>query len=252
MKKILLILFLSFSLIGCSSINLPSVKLPSVNLSSIELSTISPSDLQTDKILALGLSHDQNLVEARKITDSNISSAVIKELNNRILETESNLVEIENITKYAEMVKISDNNLKFFGSKISDIKSRNLIGKDETLDYFLVGLKDNNGSIQHKLNFSITYTADERRNYFSASYCDKWDGCDKESQMDVSLISLKASGCSSSSCDYNEIVEFSLSNDFLKENMEKGFSIDFNSKASKSNKITIPSSYLKGYLMVAN
>ncbi len=70
--------------------------------------------------------------------------------------------------------------------------------------------------------------------------------------MDVTLISLKASGCSSFDCDYNEIVEFDLSESFLKENMAKGFSIDFNSKASISNKITIPSSYLKGYLKVAN
>ena len=247
MKKILLVLSLSLGLIGCSSVNLPSV-----NLSSIELSAISPSDVQTDKILALGLSHDQNLVEARKIADSNIASAVIKELNNRILEAEYNRIDLENVLMYAEMVKVSDNNLKFVGPKISDTKSRNMIGKPENLDFFLLGLKDNNGSIQHALNLSITYTSDERRNYSSASYCDKWDGCDKENPMDISLISVKASCCIASDCNYNEIVEFTLSNDFLKENIEKGFSIGFNSKASISDKITIPSSYLKGYLKVAN
>ena len=248
MKKILLVLLLSIGLIGCSSVNLPSV-----NLSALELSAISPSDVQTEKILALGLSHDQNLVEARKIADPNIASAVIKELNNRIVEAENNRIELENVVKYAEMVKVSDNNLKFVGPKISDTKSRNLIGKAENLDFFLLGLKGNNGSIQHKLNLSITYTSDERRNYASASYCDTWGGCDdNENQMDVTLISLKASECSSFDCDYNEIVELDLSDSFLKENMEKGFSIDFNSKASISNKITIPPSYLKGYLKVAN
>ena len=248
MKKILLVLLLSIGLIGCSSINLPSV-----NLSALELSAISPSDVQTEKILALGLSHDQNLVEARKIADPNIASAVIKELNNRIVEAENNRIELENVVKYAEMVKVSDNNLKFVGPKISDTKSRNMIGKAENLDFFLLGLKGNNGSIQHKLNLSITYTSDERRNYASASYCDTWGGCDdNENQMDVTLISLKASECSSFDCDYNEIVELDLSDSFLKENMEKGFSIDFNSKTSISNKITIPSSYLKGYLKVAN
>jgi len=247
MKKILLVLLLSIGLIGCSSINLPSV-----NLSALELSAISPSDVQTEKILALGLSHDQNLVEARKIADPNIASAVIKELNNRILEAENNRIELENISKYVEMVKVSDDNLKFTGPKITDNKSRNMIGKAENLDFFLLGLKDNNGSIQHKLNFSITYTSDERRNYSSASYCDKWGSCDNENQMDVTLISLKASECSSFDCDYNEIVELDLSDSFLKENMEKGLSIDFNSKASISNKISIPSSYLKGYLKVAN
>jgi hypothetical protein len=247
MKKILLVLLLSIGLIGCSSVNLPSV-----NLSALELSATRPSDVQTEKILALGLSHDQNLVEARKIADPNIASAVTKELNNRILEAENNRIELENVVKYAGMVKVSNNNLKFVGPKISDTKSRNIIGKAENLDFFLLGLKDNNGEIQHKLNFSITYTSDERRNYASASYCDKWSGCDNENQMDVTLIALKASECSSFDCDYNEIVELDLSDSFLKENMEKGFSIDFNSKASISNKITIPSSYLKGYLKVAN
>ena len=49
MKKILLVLLLSFGLIGCSAINVPSIK-----LSSLELSTKSPSDIQTENILALG------------------------------------------------------------------------------------------------------------------------------------------------------------------------------------------------------
>jgi len=247
MKKILLVLSLFIGLIGCSSINLPSV-----NLSALELSAISPSDVQTEKILALGLSHDQNLIEARKLADPNIASSVIKELNNRLLEAENKQVELENVAKYAEMVKVSNNNLKFVGPTVSSTKSRNMIGKAENLDYFLLGLKDNNGSIQHKLNFSITYTSDERRSYASASYCDKWGDCENENQFDVTLISLKASKCSSFDCDYNEIVELDISDSFLKENIEKGFSLDFNSKASISNKITIPSSYLKGYLKVAN
>jgi len=45
-------------------------------------------------------------------------SAVIKELNKRKIEAENNQVELENVVKYAEMVKVSDNNLKFVGPKI--------------------------------------------------------------------------------------------------------------------------------------
>ena len=248
MKKILLVLLLSFGLIGCSSINVPSIKLPS-----LELSSTSPSDIQTEKILALGLSHDQNLVEALKIADPSIASAVVKELNNRVLEAENKRLEIENVVKYAEMVQVSDDNLKFTGTKISDTKSRNLVGKAENFDYFLLGFKDNNSNlIKHKLNFSIVYTSDERRDYSSASYCDRWDGCDNENQMDVTLISLKAYDCSSFDCDYNEIVELDLSDSFLQENMEKGFSIGFNTKGSISNRVFIPTSYIKGYLLVAN
>ena len=246
MKKILLVLLLSFGLIGCSSINVPSIK-----LSSLALSTTSPSDIQTDKILALGLSHDQNLVEARKIADPNIASAVVKELNNRILETENKRLEIESVVKYAEMVQVSDNNLKFTGSKISDTKSRNIIGKAEKLDYFLLGFKDNNSNlIKHKLNFSIVYTSDERRDYSSASYCDKWAGCDSENLMDIALISSKASGCTSYECNYNEIIELNLNDDFLRNNMGEDFSVSFNSKEA-NNKITFTSPYLKGYLSVA-
>jgi len=56
-------------------------------------------------------------VEARKIADPKLASSVIKELNNKILEAENNKIELENISKYAEMVKVSDDNLKFVGQK---------------------------------------------------------------------------------------------------------------------------------------
>jgi len=244
MKNFLQMLLLSIGLVGCSSIDYAELS---------KISTVSPANMQIYRILALNLSHAGSLIEANKLMDPILVSNVVKELEARKLKTENISIELVKVANFAEMVKVSDDNLKFRGPKISDKKSRNMIGKDENLDYFLLGLKDKgNGSIQHTLNFSITYTSDERRNYSSASYCSKWDGCDNESQMDITLISLSASGCSSFECDYNEIVEFDLSDSFLKENMEKGFSIKFNSKASASNKISIPSSYLKGYLMVAN
>ena len=241
MKKLIQICLLSIGLIGCSSIDYSDLTSP-----------VSPSDTQLNRILALGLTHAENLILARKITDSSVASTVINELENRKTKTDNENIDAEKASKIAEMVEVSDGNSKFLGPKISEIKKRNMVGKPENLDYFLLGLKDNNGLIQHKLNFSITYTSNERRNYASASFCDKWGGCENENQMDVALISFKASGCSSFDCDYNEIVELDLSDSFLKENMEKGLSLDFNSKASISNKITIPSSYLKGYLKVAN
>jgi len=243
MKNFLQILLLSIGLVGCSSIDYAELS---------KISTVSPANMQINRILALNLSHAGSLVEANKLMDPILISKVVKELEARKLKAENISIELVKVANFAEMVEVSDDNLKFMGPKISDTKKRNMIGKVENLDYFLLGLKDNNGSIQHKLNFSITYTSNERRNYASASFCDKWGGCDNENQMDVALISFKASGCSSFECDYNEIVEFDLNDSFLKENMEKGFSIDFNSKASISDKITITSSYLKGYLKVAN
>ena len=47
-------------------------------------------------------------------------------------------------------------------------------------------------------------------------------------------------------------MELDLSNDFLRQNMEEGFSVRFNSKSFYKNKISIPSSYIKGYLNKAN
>ncbi len=243
MKNFLQMLLLSVGLAGCSSIDYAELS---------KISTVSPTNIQINRILALNLSHADSLIEANKLMDPILVSNVVKELEARKLKAENISIELVKVANFAEMVKVSDDNLKFMGPKISDTKKRNMIGKAENLDYFLLGLKDNNGSIQHKLNFSITYTSNERRNYASASFCDKWGGCENENQMDVALISFKASSCSSFDCNYNEIVELDLSDSFLKENMEKGLSLDFNSKATISNKITIPSSYLKGYLKVAN
>ena len=73
MKKLLLVLLLSFGLIGCASIN---------SLDSIEFSA-SPAEAEIKKILALGLTHTENLSEARKLTDPTLVSEVVQELNTR-------------------------------------------------------------------------------------------------------------------------------------------------------------------------
>ena len=228
MKKLLLLL-LSLGLIGCASLE---------SLESIEFSA-SPAEAETKKILALGLTHTENLSEARKLTDPTLVSAVVQELKTR---NDNALIEAEKVDKYAEKVKVSDSNSKFIGSKISKSKKRGLLGNDDFQDYFLQG-SINNGLIQHQLHLSIKYTSDNWRNYYSASFS-------KENQVDITLISSSAVGCSGSSCDYTEVMELNLSDDFLRSNMEKGFSIVFNSIKS-TNKITIPSNYIKGYLKVA-
>jgi len=241
MKNFLQISLLSIALVGCSSIDYAELSSP-----------VSPSKTQIDRIIALNLSHTESLKEANKLMDPVLVSTVVKALEARKLKTDNATIEAENVAIYAEMVEVSDDNLKFVGPKISEIKKRNMIGNPENLDYFLLGSKNkSDGSIQHKLNFSITYTSSEKRNYSSASYCDKWDGCDSENLRDIVLISSKASGCSSYECNYNEVMELNLSDDFLRNNMEEDFSISFNSKKD-NNKVTFTSEYLKGYLAVAN
>ena len=229
MKKLLLLLLLSLGLIGCASIE---------SLESIEFSA-SPAEAETKKILALGLTHTENLSEARKLTNPTLVSAVVQELKTR---NDNALIEAEKVDKYAEKVKVSDSNSKFIGSEINERKKMGLLINSDYEDYFLQG-SINNGLIQHQLHLSIKYTSEKWRNYYSASFS-------KENQVDINLISSSAVGCSGSSCDYTEVMELNLSDDFLRSNMETGFSIVFNS-IKGTNKITISSDYIKGYLKVA-
>jgi len=243
MKNFLQILLLSIGLAGCSSIDYSELT---------KITPVSPANLQINRILALNLSHAENLIEANKLMDPVLSSAVVKELEARKLKTENAFIDAEKVAKTAKLVIVSDGGFKFLGPQISEIKTRNMIGKPENLDYGLLGFKDkNNGLMQHKLNFAITYTSDKKRNYSSASYCSNWDGCDSENLMDITLISLTASACSSYECDYTETMELNLSDDFLRGNMEEGLSVSFNSKKA-NNKITFSTYYLKGYLSIAN
>ena len=231
MKKLLLLLLLSLGLIGCGSLE---------SLQSIEFST-SPAEAETKKILALGLTHTENLSEARKLKNPTLVSEVLQELKTR---NDKVLIEAEKVDKYAEKVKVSDSNTKFIGSEISNSKMRGVLSNYDFQDYFLQG-SINNGLIQHQLHLTIKYTANKWRDYDSASFSD-------ESRVDITSISSSASAvnCSGSSCDYTEVMELNLSDDFLRSNMEKGFSMVFNSKKFTNN-ITISSNYIKGYLKVA-
>ena len=229
MRKLLLLLLLSLGLIGCASLD---------SLESIEFSA-SPAIAETKRILALGLTHTENLSEARKLTDPTLVSEVVQELKTR---NDNARIEAENVAKYAEKVKVSDSNSKFIGSEINERKKMGLLINSDYEDYFLQG-SINNGLIQHQLHLSIKYTSGNWRNYYSASFSNG-------NQVDITLISSSAVSCSGSSCDYTEVMELNLSDDFLRSNMETGFSTVFNSIKS-TNKITIPSDYIKGYLKVA-
>ena len=229
MRKLLLLLLLSLGLIGCASLD---------SLESIEFSA-SPAIAETKRILALGLTHTENLSEARKLTDPTLVSEVVQELKTR---NDNAHIEAEKVAKYAEKVTVSDSNSKFIGSEINERKKMGFLINSDYEDYFLQG-SINNGLIQHQLHLSIKYTSDKWRNYYSASFSNG-------NQVDITLISSSAVSCSGSSCDYTEVMELNLSDVFLRSNMETGFSTVFNSIKS-TNKITIPSDYIKGYLKVA-
>ena len=242
MKKIIAILLLPIVLIGCSAIDYSELTSP-----------VSPSDTQIERIIALGLSHSDSLKEANKLQDSDLVAIVIKELENRKMKADDALLEAGIVADYAEKVKISDDNSNFTGLEITETKTIGLLVRSDLQVYFLKSFKDqDNGIIKHKLHTDITYFANKKRGYSSASFCDVWRGCSNDdTQLDIILVSSGGSNCTTSGCDYNEIMELNLSDVFLRENMENNLTISFNSK-KESNKITLPSEYIKGYLNVAN
>ena len=238
MKKILQILLLSIGLTGCAS---------------LVLEPVSSSQDETQRILALGLTHAENLIEAGKLKDNHTISVVTGQLMQAEDDKNKAVIDAVNISKYAESVKVlnDDSQIRFEGVQMSEVKRVGMLDEYDYQDYFLKGLKNKNtGLIQHQLNLKLKYTWSQRKNYSSASFCDKWQGCENAEKLDITLISSSASSCTPDTCDYSEIMELNLSDDFLKNNMEDGFTVSFNSKKS-TNEITIASDYLKGYLRIA-
>ena len=235
MKKLVLLLSILIGLSACSS---------------LELQTVTTSEEETQRILALGLSYEENLIEASKFSDPHMVKVVSLQLTNakdEKIQYEIDLLESE---KLANNVILSLSGTNFSGPIISKSESTVLNMNPDLLNYNLEGLKNlTSGIVNHKLQLSLIYNSDKKRNYISANLCDKWSRCDDNS-IEINNISTNASNCSSSSCDYKEIVEVNLSDEFLRNYIKKGFTIRINSKKN-SNKVIISRVYLMGYLQVA-
>ena len=235
MKKLVLLLSILIGLSACSS---------------LELQAVTTSEEETQRILALGLSYEENLIEASKFSDPHMVKVVSLQLTNakdEKIQYEIDLLESE---KVANNVILSLSGTNFSGPIISKSESTVLNMNPDLLNYNLEGLKNlTSGIVNHKLQLSLIYNSDKKRNYISANLCDKWSRCDDNS-IEINNISTKASNCSSSSCDYKEIVEVNLSDEFLRNYIKKGFTIRINSKKN-SNKVIISRVYLMGYLQVA-
>ena len=81
MKNLLLSFALIFTLLGCSS---------------IDLSAVPSSEQETQRILALGLSHEENLIEARKLDTPHKVAVVTLQLKNaRDEKIQANIDEVE-------------------------------------------------------------------------------------------------------------------------------------------------------------
>ena len=240
MKKLILILLLSSGLIGCSAIDYSELSSP-----------VSPSDTQIERIISLGLSHSDSLLEANKLMDPSLVAKVVKELEDRKVKADEAQIEEEIVAEYAEKIIILENNSKFIGPEINERRTVGLLIDSDYEDYYLKGQKDfNNNLITHQLYLSLRYTSDKLRGYTTANFCDKWQDCSIGKQINVSSISSDAGNCGASNCEYREIFELEFTDEVLKSYMNDGLSFVITSKRN-SNKITIPSNYIKGYLRVS-
>lgn len=236
MQKILITLLVSLSLFGCSS---------------IELESLSSSSEETQRILALGLTHEENLIEAKKLDGNHLISVVTLQLNDardEKIQAEIDQVESE---RFADLMKISQDGMKFIGSEISESLATILSTELDIQKYNLEGTKDlSSGSASHKLSLTFEYKSSKSRNYKTANFCDKWTRCDGE-MMEIISVSVDASECTANSCIYTEVVQLELDDLFLRNSSDTGFTMRFYSD-KKSNKINISKAYLTGYLKVLN
>ncbi len=128
MKKLLLALSFSITLFGCSS---------------LEMEAVSTSAEETQRILAMGLSHEENLVEASKLNTPHMVSVVSLQLINardEKIQAEVDFIEAEN---FSNMVKVSAGDSQFFGAQVSESIKTGILKTDIDLqNYHLEGVKD--------------------------------------------------------------------------------------------------------------
>jgi hypothetical protein len=237
MKKIILLLSFVISLSACSS---------------LELQEATSSEKETQRILALGLTHEENLAEAKKLSDSHMVTVVSLQLTNA--HDDKIQAEIDSIesNKIANNVFISSDGLNFIGPKVSKSETSIINTNPDQINYHIKGSKNlSTGKLDHQLQLLLVHNSDKKRNFITATLCDQWGRCDGDS-LEINNISATPSNCSSYSCDYQEIVELDLADSFLRDNINKSITIQFNStKKRSSTKVKVSKVYLMGYLKVA-
>jgi hypothetical protein len=235
MKKFILLLSVVIGLSACSS---------------LELEAVNTSEQETQRILALGLSHEENLSEASKLNDSHMVTVVSLQLTNAHDEKIQAEIDIIESKEIANNVIVSSDGFNFIGPEVSKSEASILNTNPDLINYHIKGSKNlTTGILNHQLQFSLVHNSNKKRNYISANLCDRWGRCDGES-LEIHNISAIASNCTSSNCEFNEIVELDLSDSFLRDYVKKGFTFRFNANKS-SSKVKVSKAYLAGYLNVA-
>ena len=127
MKKYFLLTLVSFALYSCSS---------------IELEAVSTSAEETQRILAMGLSHEDNLIEANKLKSSHMTSVVSLQLTNardEKIQAEMDQVEAE---KFADLVNVLEGGTIFIGTEVSESLENSLSPGLDFQNFNLIGSKN--------------------------------------------------------------------------------------------------------------
>jgi hypothetical protein len=240
MNKLLIILFLSIGLIGCSS---------------IELEAVSTSQEETNRILAMGLTHEENLVEAKKLNTAHMISVVSLQLTNardEKIKKESDAIES---AKFSELVVVSENKSNFVGPELVKTIKKGVLETDIDIQtIYLRGKKNDNGILEHTLIVKIAHVSYNKRTYSTANLCDTWGRCEGD-KLEYNLVTSNSTNCSTTGCNHSDVMEFNFSDEFLRSKVnDTGFTNGFTMRINRkrfSNKVNIPSAYLAGYLNVA-
>ena len=220
-----------------------------IGCSSLELEAVSSSQEETQRILSLGLSHEENLVEAKKLGSDHMIAVVTLQLVNARddkIQYQKDLTESE---KIAEAVIVSADGHSFTGPEvlntISDILNTSLVSQN----YFLEGLKNSNdGVIKHKIHIAYSYNAKKSRGYSAVNLCDEYGRCETLMQA-IDVSSVDFSNCSNTKCDYTEFFELEISDKFLRDSLRTGIRMNLISK-NNTDKLDLSVAYLMGYLKV--
>jgi hypothetical protein len=240
MKKLFFILSISIGLIGCSS---------------IQLEAVSTSQEETNRILAMGLTHEENLIEAKKLSNDHMRSVVSLQLSNAQDEKIQKELDLIESAKYSEMVLVSENKLNFIGPDLVKKIKKGVLETDiDTQTLNLRSIKNTNGNIEHTLIVKIEHISYNKRSFVSANLCDTWGRCEGD-QLQFNLVSSNSTNCTTTGCNHADVMEFSFSDEFLRSKInDTGFTNGFTMRINRkrfSNKINVPSAYLVGYLNVA-
>jgi hypothetical protein len=237
------ILLIFFGLVGCAS---------------IELGDSMSSEQYAQKILDLGLTHEENLIEASKLKTPHLVSVVSLLLTNARDERIQYAIDLQEAEKFAQLVQVLNDGNRFIGSEVSEsIKTGVLAVDSDIYSYFLDGVKEQNSdNIEHILKIIITHNSKNKREYIGANACDQWGRCEdikqdgSSNKLELTTLVSNASSCSSYTCNYSEAVVIKLSEDILKDSLKKDLKIRLISK-KKSHKIHISNAYVMGYMKIA-